>query len=109
MSPKLKVIIGAAAVVAVVLGGAFVLAPRPPDNVVGGKRTAPSPSPTAGPTPSSSSAPTPIDTTAWTTYTSSQYGSSIGHPSDWTVDRASRAWTWDDAKEFLNPAQEELP
>jgi hypothetical protein len=105
MSTTFKLAVGAAVVIAVVLGGAFVLGPRARDQGVGGGQT-PSPSPTVSPSPSPSAAADPLDIATWTTYTSKQYGFSIAHPADWTVDPASRAWTWDDAPESLNPAQE---
>jgi len=58
MSTTLKLAIGAAAVIAVVLGGAFVLGSRAPSYGVGGAPT-PSPSPTASPTASPSPSPSP--------------------------------------------------
>ncbi len=110
MSTTFKLALGAAAVIAVVLGGAFVLGPRPPDHGIGGRsdplavahresrRRLPS-----------AAADLTRHLATWTTYTSSQYGFSIGHPADWTVDPASRAWTWDDAHGSPQPGPGELP
>jgi hypothetical protein len=36
-----------------------------------------------------------MDTSAWTTYTSGQYGFSIGHPAGWTQTPATRDWTFE--------------
>ena len=47
MSTSFKLALGAAAVIAVVLGGAFALGSRPPDNSIGGP--GPTPTPTASP------------------------------------------------------------
>ena len=49
----------------------------------------------------------PIDTTAWTTYTSSEYDFKVGHPPDWTETPASRDWKWKtDVADFLSPAHD---
>jgi hypothetical protein len=52
-----------------------------------------SPAPTS-PAPTASPQPTPfaIDLSTWTSYASKRYGFSIGHPADWTVRPATRAW-----------------
>jgi hypothetical protein len=109
-----KLAFGTVAVIAVVLGGAFVLSPGALDGGAIG-RPSPSPSPTASPSPAPSatagpssapSASATIDTAAWTTYVSKQYGFTIGHPADWSVDPASRAWTWKDASKLLNNGQD---
>jgi hypothetical protein len=72
----------------------------------------PSPAPSPSPSASASILPSPsatvsIDTSTWTNYTSSRYGFTIGHPTAWTVEPASRAWTIAaDAKDFLTPGAE---
>jgi hypothetical protein len=50
----------------------------------------PSPSPTVEPSPTANPL---LDTSTWTPYTSGQYGFTIGHPGDWTVEQADRAWS----------------
>lgn len=58
-----------------------------------------SPSSTGSETSTSSAVATtePMDTSSWTTYTSSQYGLTVGYPPGWTVGSAARAWTQADA------------
>ncbi len=71
----------------------------------------PTPSPTPSATPSATPSGTdgPIDTATWTTYTSSQYGFTIGHPDDWTVKSSDRPWDLDtDAADWLSPAMEDF-
>ncbi|HZM74057.1 MAG TPA: hypothetical protein VFC71_11850 [Candidatus Polarisedimenticolia bacterium] len=83
-----------AAVIAVIAIGGLaamtIFRPAP-----GPGHTTPEPSPTATAVPSPTPSPTPnvlLDTTTWTPYTSAQYGFKIGHPSDWSVEPAERAW-----------------
>ena len=71
--------------------------------------TAPSTAPpTAGaayvtPSPTTS----PLDPSDWVTYTSDQYGYSIGYPPGWTVRPAERDWTFEaDAADRASPAME---
>jgi hypothetical protein len=68
----------------------------------------PSPSPTATARPTLAPSPTPnalLDTANWTSYTSAQYDFKIGHPSDWTVEPADRAWDLErDAANWLSTA-----
>ena len=83
----------AAIAIAVVAGVAAINLFRP----TGGVGGLPSPSPTVtpsapAPTPSPQPSPTPL-TATWTTYTSTRYGFSIGHPADWTVDPSKHVWT----------------
>ncbi len=95
------------AIVAVVGAGAFAYTNRDPG--AGGFVTAsPSPVPTAS---STIPAPTPgpSDVVAWTTFTSNQYGFTIGHPDDWTVNPADRAWELEtDAADWLSPAMDDF-
>jgi hypothetical protein len=59
MTMTSKVAIGAVAVIAIVLGGVFLLRPGPSDNGVGGAPSA-TPSPTAAPTPTPAPSATPL-------------------------------------------------
>jgi hypothetical protein len=103
-----KPAIGAAAIVVVVLAGAFLL--RSPASVPAAGGPAPSPS-TAGPsaTPSPSPSPlasptaTPVSTVGWVTFSSTRYGYQIAHPPTWAATPASRDWVF--AKDRLPPAQ----
>ena len=101
--------LGAAAALAVVLvGGALLLGPGSDQGTIGGSSPSPTPSTTPAPSASPSAAVgRPIDTSTWTTYTSGQYGFSIGHPADWTVIPATRAWTFEaDADDWLSPGMD---
>ena len=86
------------AIVAVVAVGALLYVNRGTGPRVGGQPT-PSPTlaPAAAPSPTTAAAATlgPLDTTAWTTYTSTRYGFTIGHPTDWNERPADHAWTVD--------------
>ncbi len=95
-----KLAIGAAAVLAIVIGGAFFLRPGSSDLGAGGgpaatstpiATTSPSPSPsqTASPTPS----PDSLDTATWVPFSSSRYAYSMKHPASWTTSPSTRAWT----------------
>jgi hypothetical protein len=76
-------------------GAAAVATPSPTQLL------APSPSPTAEP----SATVDQLDTSTWTPYTSAQYGFSIGHPSDWTVEPADHAWNLEtDARNPMSTA-----
>jgi hypothetical protein len=78
----------AAAIVVVVLAGAFLF--RPPNSGVGG--AAPSPSPST--TPSTAPSPTAsIDMTGWVPFTSTRYGYVISHPSTSSTQPSTRAWS----------------
>ncbi len=92
-----KLAFGAAALVVVVLAGAFLL--RPPESGFGGGGPTPSPStapasvaPSAPPSPSAAAGL--LDTSTWTTYTSTRYGFTIGHPAGWTVIPSDRLWAF---------------
>ena len=50
------------------------------------------PSNTPSGTPSPSPSTKPIDTTRWSTYTSDQYGFTVGHPRGWSEIPATRDW-----------------
>jgi hypothetical protein len=107
----------AAAVIAVlaVAGVAALYALGPGANV----GTGPTPSPT---TVTQQEAPTfnpdgSIDTTSWTIFVSDRHrfdssdrdGFSIGHPADWTVRPAERAWDLEtDAGDWLSPAMDDF-
>jgi hypothetical protein len=92
MSTTPKLALGAAAVIAVVLGGSAVYFSGPQQHV-GGPAPTPSPSVTAAPSSASPSpqaeATVPID---WTTYTSSRFAYSIDHPSSWSLTPAKYDW-----------------
>lgn len=108
MSTSFRLSIGVAAVIAVILGGAYLLGPPAP-GVGGGPSSSPSPTVSPTPSPSPSASPSaalpPIDTSTWTAYTSSQYGFNVGHPADWDVVPATRTWTFEaDGRDFLTPA-----
>jgi len=95
----------AAALVGVLAVGVIYLN-LPGRTDTGGPSTNPSPTVEGTPTP----APSPtqnalLDTATWTIYTSSQYGFKIGHPADWTVAPADRAWNLEtDAADWLSTA-----
>jgi hypothetical protein len=89
----------AAAIVVVVLAGAFLV--RPPASGVGGGGPTPSPStapasvaPSTPPSPSPSAASGPLDTSTWATYTSTRYGFTIGRPADWSLIPSNRLWAF---------------
>jgi hypothetical protein len=88
MSTSFKLALGAAAVVAVLLGGAFALGPRPPNGIGG---PGPTPSPSISPSPSPS-APAAIDTSTWKSYTSERFGISGAYPPDFGATPASKFW-----------------
>jgi hypothetical protein len=79
--------IASAAILVVALLGAAIYLFSPGSGVGGGPpvTTAPSASPSAVPSPTAAASATqgPLDTTGWTTYTSTRYGFSIGHPASW--------------------------
>ena len=89
VTSPLKLAVAAAAIVVAVAGGAWLLGQQPGAPGVGGQPT-PTPTPLASPTVSPTASQP--ESEAWKTYTSSQYGFTIGHPTDWTVDPAERAW-----------------
>ena len=95
------------AMVAVVAVGALLYVNRGTGPRVGGEPT-PSPTlaPTAAPSPTAATLG-PLDTTAWTTFTSSEYGFSVGHPPVWTVTPAIRSWSFaTDAEVWLSSAED---
>lgn len=74
-----------------------------------GNTLSPPPTALATPTRTPATSPTPTGTPAWETYTSSEYGILIGHPADWSVNPAQRAWDMDtDAPDWLSPAMEDF-
>jgi hypothetical protein len=87
MPTSFKLAVGALAVIAVILGGAYVLGPPTPNRNVAGP--GPSPSPGADPRPSSSAG---IDTTTWTTFTSPRYGYTAGVPRTFGVGPSTIFW-----------------
>ena len=102
----------AAGIAVVAVAGVLAFNMLGPGPGVGTRPTpSPTPLPTATPIPTATAEPSPttnplLDTATWTTYTSTQYGFEIGHPPEWTVAPATRAWTSADAGQFLNAAQE---
>ncbi len=97
-----------------VLGFAGLTLLNPGTTGTGGVPPA-TPTPASTPTPSPTPSPTagstdgPIDTATWTTYTSSQYGFTIGLPDDWSVNSADRPWDLDtDAADWLSPAMDDF-
>lgn len=103
MSVRMTVAAGVA-VAAVAVVAAF--------GAIGGGTASPSPTASAGPT----ALPTPshlatrvatLDPASWTTFTSSEYGFSVGHPPDWTVTPAIRSWSFaTDAEVWLSSAED---
>jgi hypothetical protein len=95
----------AIAIVAVLGAGAVLYINRGPDvGTINPPPPTPTIAPSAAPVPSPTINPL-IDTTAWTSYTSAQYGFKVGHPDDWTVTPADRAWDLDtDAADWLSSA-----
>jgi hypothetical protein len=96
-----------AAAILVAVGAVSLVLFSNRNNVVGGPAAAPSvsappataqasaaPSSTAGPSPSASPSMTLLDTTGWASYVSDRYGFSIARPSGWTVEPATRNWTF---------------
>ncbi|HEY8170596.1 MAG TPA: hypothetical protein VIH24_05805 [Candidatus Limnocylindria bacterium] len=85
----------------------FALGPRL--NIGSGPVQSPTTAPTDRPSPTAGPTPAPLDTTLWATYSSSQYGFPIGHPADWDVEPAERAWDLDrDAADWLSPAMDDF-
>ena len=92
MSTSFKLALGAAAVVAVFLGGSAVYFSGPPQHA---GVAPPSPSPTVTAAPSSappSPQATPTGSSDWTTYTSSRFAYSIDYPASWKLTPALRDW-----------------
>jgi len=93
MSFPIRPALGVAAVVIAVAGSAIFL--RGPSGV-GTPAASTSPQPTS-PAPSASTAAHGSQAPAsWPRYTSEQYGFTIGHPSDWTVRKAFRPWSFEE-------------
>ena len=91
MLPKLA--IGAAAIVVVVLAGAYLLGPPASGPAAGGPTPSPSiarpsASPSAAPTPTA----TPPPTGDWLPFSSSHYGYRIAYPPTWAATQATRDW-----------------
>ena len=104
-----RLALGAAAIVVVVLAGAFLV--RPPASGVGGGGPTPSPStapasvaPSTPPSSSPSTVSGPFDTSTWTTYTSTRYGFTIGHPADWSLIPSDRVWAFPGGHDLLPPS-----
>jgi hypothetical protein len=108
MLPITRGALGVAAIVVAIVGVASLnlsgASPSP------GAGAVPSPKPTSvapmgSATPAPSPSPSPIDTATWTTYTSTRYGFSIGHPADWSFLPADHNWTFSkDAGDTRSPA-----
>ena len=97
MTTAPKFAIAAVAVVAVVLGGAFLIKPPASGSDVGGATAAPATVPPSASPPSATSpspvAATPADTTGWLPFTSDQYGYDLAVPPKWTVTPATSDWS----------------
>jgi hypothetical protein len=108
MPSVFKLALAGAAVVAILAVGSGLLSRGPTANTGGPGIATPSPASAASPSPTALPSPTLnplLDTSTWTPYTSEQYGFTIGHPSDWTVEPADRAWNLEtDATDFLSTA-----
>lgn len=101
----------AAAVIAVlaVAGVAAFYAFGPGANLGSGPTPSPSLQPTQAASPTATSILNGPIPTGWTTYTSPQYGFTIGHPADWNVQPAERGWDLDtDAADWLSPAMDDF-
>jgi hypothetical protein len=122
MNPALK-IAGAAVLVVAALAGSIYLFGANGGGIGAPPKLSPSeaPSDSIAPTPSPTPAPTPFDPMNpeayrdWSTYTSEIYGAVIGHPADWTVIPAARAWEVETdaanhvseaAEAFLSPSED---
>lgn len=110
MTTAPKFALAATAVVAVVLGGAFLIKPPASGSDVGGATTSPT---TAAPSvaPSAATSPSPIasapwDTTAWLPFSSDRYGYDMSYPPTWTVTPATSDWSLeaDRSNEMLTKA-----
>jgi hypothetical protein len=89
MTSTLKLALGAAATIAVVVAGFALLGPRTSPGV-GGEAT-----------PSPSASPTPAPTGGWRTFSSDRFRYTIEYPADWVVTAAAEAWPadgWPDPK-----------
>lgn len=109
LSMRKPLYVAAAIVVLAVVGIAALSAFAPRFDVGSGPTPSPTFQPTQAPSPTATPGDSPIDTTSWTTYTSSEYGFTVGHPADWSVRPAERAWDLDtDAGDWLSPAIDDL-
>jgi hypothetical protein len=108
MSTPLRAAAGIAIVA--VLGIAIISFVGRGSNVGGGPTPGPTASATPSPAPVGTVAPTvlgPLDTAAWTTYTSTRYGFTIGHPAGWSTVASNHAWAFPaDATDFPPKAGE---
>jgi hypothetical protein len=105
MNSMLKYGLAAAVIaIAALLGYSYFVAPNVGSPGLGDPT--PTPIPTLAPSPSVVAT---IDTAEWVPFTSKQYGLSVGHPADWTVDPADRAWDLDtDGRDFMSPATDDF-
>jgi hypothetical protein len=88
MPTSFKLALGAMVVIAVVLGGAYVLGP--PSGGVGGPN--PTPLPTVNPSPSASGSGSFTNTSTWTLFTSSRYGFTAAYPPTFGTSPSSEFW-----------------
>ena len=104
--------IAAVALVAIVGAGAIIYLTSPGGSGSNGQQT-PAPTQTSAvqatqsPLPSVQETGSPLLSTAnWTSYTSSQYGFTVGRPPDWSVAPATRPWTYeaDGTADYETPA-----
>lgn len=103
MSFPMRPVLSVAAVVIAIAGTAVFL--RGPSGIgipgasASAQPTSPTPSttlPTSPPPSSSGAAQGSQAPTSWRRYTSDQYGFTVGHPSDWTVRKAFRPWSFEE-------------
>ncbi len=85
MNGYARLALGAVAVVAIALGGLYLINPAPRGGVGGPLAT---PSPSASPSPSVTAPPTLTES-----FTSEIHGISISYPTGWTVQAATKPWT----------------
>ena len=111
VNAPIRLLVAGAAVLALAIGGMYVLDPGRERSTVGGPpevSVAPSPTLESSASPSASpAAEGPIHTADWVEYRSERYDFTISHPPDWTVETATRDWTLEaDARDWLSVAQE---
>jgi hypothetical protein len=105
MNGMTRLALAAAAVVAVVVGGLYVLRPGADRPGVGGPGS-PVPSASTSLSPPPSATTSLLDTSTWVAYESDRYGFSIGHPADWTERASDHVWTLAADSDWLSPASE---
>jgi hypothetical protein len=100
MNSTARLAVGALVAVIAVSGALYLFGPRPSTGPGGAPTPTIAPSLTTAPSPTTAPAAT-LDTAAWTTYTSTRYGFTIGHPADWPVIPSNHNWAFPaDATDF---------